>query len=127
MAKETHQFETQKQRWVKYGANVVLSVIVVIVLATLFVYLAQQKFDRRIDTTASGVYSLKPQTVNIIQGLGQPIKIVSLYSAEGKINDPEDKQDRAERLQTVTDLLQEYQRKGKNIQVDFIDPKASPA
>ena len=40
--------ETQQQRWIKYGANVALTVIVVIILAALITYLAQ-RFNRRID------------------------------------------------------------------------------
>lgn len=58
--------ESQKQRWVKYGANVVLAVVVVLVLAVVTTALAQRA-KRRLDTTQAGLYSLKPQTVNIIR------------------------------------------------------------
>ena len=55
------QYESQQQRWIKYGANVALSVIVAIVLVALLVYLAEKK-NHRTDMTAEGNYSLKPQT-----------------------------------------------------------------
>ena len=71
--------ETQKERWVKYGANVLIASVVVVVLAGLIIYLAQLT-RRRIDTTQSGVYSLKPQTVNIIKNLDSKVKLVSLYT-----------------------------------------------
>src|SRR5262245_40302581 len=114
--------ETQQQRWIKYGANVALTIVVVIVLAILFTYLAQ-RFTRRIDTTATGAYSLKPQTVNIIKDLKSPVRIVSLYS---KPTNPNVKED-TDYGQAVADLLQEYARKGKNIEVQMIDPVADPS
>src|SRR5205823_6522737 len=101
--------ESQKERWVKYGANVALASVVVIVLAGAFVYLAQ-KFDRRIDTTAAGLYSLKPQTVNLIKDNKQKIKLVSLYAAK------DERQRENAFAGPVRDLLEEYARKGKNIE-----------
>ena len=41
--------ETQQQRWIKYGANVALSSIVVILLVIALTYLAQTH-DHRFDT-----------------------------------------------------------------------------
>ncbi|MGH7214494.1 MAG: DUF7088 domain-containing protein [Tepidisphaeraceae bacterium] len=112
--------ESQKQRWVKYGANVALTIVVVIVLAWGVGYLAQ-KYNSRVDTTQAGLYSLKPQTVNIIKGLGQKVKIVSLYAKPQQGDADPGAQDYAG---VVADLLQEYQRKGKNIEVETIDPIA---
>jgi hypothetical protein len=122
---ESFEPESQKQRWIKYGANVILTVIVVIILAILITWLAQ-RFSRRVDTTASGVYSLKPQTVNIIRQLKSPIRIVSLYSAKTP-HEGLTETEQAESIQCVNDLLNEYKNKGKGIDVDFIDPQASPA
>src|SRR5215208_273840 len=115
--------ESQKQRWVKYGANVALVSVVAILLAGLVTYLAQ-KTNRRIDTTASGAYSLKPQTINLIRDLKGKTKIVSLYQR------PTPEQAAAEKMdfaQPVMDLLDEYRRKGKNIDVDAIDPVTNPS
>src|SRR5579864_976746 len=71
--------ETQSQRWAKYGSNVALTVILAMVVAGLVTYIAQAG-DRRIDTTAQGVNSLKPQTLNVLHDLKTDIKIVSLYT-----------------------------------------------
>src|SRR5438067_2015482 len=115
--------ESQKERWVKYGANVALVSIIAILLADLVTYLAQRT-NRRIDTTASGAYSLKPQTVNLIRDLKGKTKLVSLYQ---KPTPEEAAADKMDFSQPVVDLLDEYRRKGKNIEVDSIDPVANPS
>src|SRR4051812_49313843 len=113
--------ETQHERWLKYGLNVVVVSIVVIALAGLITYLAQRT-NRRIDTTTSGQYSLKPQTLNIIDDLKGQTKIVSLYQKPSR----EEAAKQPDYAQPVADLLDEYRRKGKNITVDAIDPVANP-
>src|SRR5439155_6385021 len=83
-----------------------------------------QRTNRRIDTTASGAYSLKPQTINLIKDLKGKTKIVSLYQKKSAEQAAAERYDYA---QPVTDLLDEYRRKGKNIEVDAIDPVANPS
>src|SRR5688500_4653518 len=114
--------ESQQERWIKYGANVVLVTIVVVLLAGILTYLAQRT-GKRIDTTAGGAYSLKPQTVNILRDLKGKTKIVSLYTKE-IIEDGKAVQ--SPYVGPVVDLLDEYRRKGKNIEVDSIDPVQIP-
>jgi hypothetical protein len=120
--------ESQKQRWIKYGANVILASVVVIALAVVVTYLAQRA-KVRLDTTQAGLYSLKPQTVNIIKDNKQKIRLVSLYAPiQGARNDAERRaaEEHANRMGVVADLLREYEYKGKNISVEIIDPIASP-
>src|SRR5438067_13053721 len=71
--------ESQKERWVKYGANVALATVVVIVLAIVVIAIGQRT-TRRFDMTAGKEYSLKPQTINIIKDLKSPVTLVSLYT-----------------------------------------------
>src|SRR5438477_6211580 len=118
-SKVTFTPETQKQRWVKYGANVALAIVVVILLAGLLTYGAQ-RVDRRVDTTEAGIYSLKPQTVNLIKDNTQKLKLVSLYAAKDERDQPNPY------AGPVRDLLEEYSRKGKNIDYDVIDPVKEP-
>jgi ABC-type uncharacterized transport system len=125
--KQSFSPETQKQRWVKYGSNVILTIVVVIAIAGIMIYLAQRA-HRILDTRAGSSNALKPQTLNLIQDLQPKIKIVSLYSAQGESGETQaEKKSRLERKQAVEDLLNDYKRYGKNIDVDFIDPDASPA
>src|SRR4051812_35828783 len=117
---QTFTAETQRERWVKYGANVALTIFVAVALAVGITFLAQRT-RRRLDTTQSGAYSLKPQTLNLIKDLKQPVKLVSLYSRQTS------KGASKEQVQTVQDLLAEYKRKGRNIDVEYIDPDETPA
>src|SRR2546423_6348704 len=110
--------ETQRERWVKYGATVALAVVVAVVLSLIAIYIAD-RHDKRVDTTAAGMYSLKPQTVNVIKDNSKKIKLVGLYpdlkpnpGEEAKVQDY---------YQPVADLLDEYARKGKNIDSEMID------
>ncbi|HEX4055216.1 MAG TPA: Gldg family protein [Tepidisphaeraceae bacterium] len=107
--------ESQRQRWVKYGANVVLSCIVVVVLAAMLTWLAQAH-AWRMDTTVGGTQSLRPQSVDFIKDLKQPVQIVALYP---KLKSNSGDQDF---YQPVADLLNEYATKGKNITTELLDP-----
>jgi hypothetical protein len=116
------------QRWVKYGLNVALTSLLVVVLAFLVIW-AAQRYRRRGDLTSGGSYSLKPQTITVISDNKSPVKLVSLYprlkqepgKGQGQASQQQDF------YQPVDDILQEYRRKGKNIDVDSIDPAAEPA
>src|SRR5450631_617222 len=70
--------QSQHERWLKYGLNVVISSVIVILLAWALIWLAQSR-SRRIDTTTGGTQSLRPQSVNFIQGLKQKVTIIGLY------------------------------------------------
>jgi hypothetical protein len=131
--------ESSSERWLKYGLNVLLVSLLVVILAGLVVWAAQESipfFGKRIslraraDTTSSGSYSLKPQTVSVISEIKSPVKLVSLYPRLAqepgkKQNDPNRQQE--DFYQPVDDILQEYKRKGRNIEVDSIDPVNDPA
>ena len=99
-----------------------LSAVVVVALAIIAVAIAQRQ-NRRLDTTNDKQYSLKPQTINIIRDLKQPIRIVSLYShaetapAAGA----------TDYSAAVADLLDEYKRSGRNIDTEVIDPLNQPS
>jgi len=121
-ASQSSAAETQRERWAKYGSNVVLTTVLVILVAAVVIY-AAQKFPKREDLTIGGSQSLKPQTINIIKNLKQPIKLVSLY-AKLKPNQVGQVQD----FQTpVVDLLDRYRAEGRNVQVEVIDPVSEPA
>lgn len=120
MSESTINIENQSQRWRKYGLNVALSIIIVLVLGSVVVAIAARA-DHRFDTTAGGEYSLKPQTLNIVHDLKEPITIVSLYThpehpAAGST-------DYARR---VSDLLDEYGHASSKITVETIDPVTDP-
>jgi hypothetical protein len=123
--------ETQHERWLKYGGNVVLVSAIVIALAALVIYAAEKK-SRRIDTTASGLYSLKPQTLSVIRENKQPITIISLYTKakKGQSDDDTTTDDSTaptvDQPGVVADLLEEYRTRGSNIKTENIDPVLNP-
>ncbi len=116
----TFTTENQRQRWIKYGGNVLLTAVIVIVLALVLIAISQRQ-HKRFDTTQNKEYSLKPQTINIIKDLNQPVKLVSLYS-HAQTNSESD----TDYAGAVADLLDEYKRSGRNIDVETIDPVTSP-
>ena len=126
--------ETARERWLKYGLNVVLVSLLVVILAALVVWLAQDtitigkksySFRARGDLTSGGSYSLKPQTVSVISEIKSPVKVVALYPRLKA--EPGKEAPQQDFYQPVDDILQEYARKGKNIEVQSIDPVAEPA
>jgi hypothetical protein len=122
----------QRQRWIKYGGNVLLTCIVATALAVLVTYGAERR-RIRIDTTTNGLYSLKPQTLRIIRQVSTPIRLVSLYtSSKPPSSEDQDQSQPAvvppdEAAQTVNDLLEEYVNKGHDISLETIDPVTSPS
>ena len=129
--------ETQQQRWLKYGGNVVLVSVIVIALAALLIYISESnKLPRRLgrlDTTSGGLYSLKPQTQSVIRDNKQKITIISLYTkarqSQGGVDEsaaettgiaPIDKP------AVVSDLLDEYRTQGSNITTEIVDPDLNP-
>lgn len=114
--------ENQQQRWIKYGANVALAIVLVIVLAIVVIAISEKR-DRRFDTTANAEYSLKPQTLNIIHDLKQPIRLVSLYAK----SDAKQQQGTTDYAGVVSDLLDEYRQNSSNITTEVIDPVDEPA
>lgn len=121
--------DSQKKRWLKYGTNVAIASLVATAICALVIAMAQMT-GRRLDTTSQRIYSLKPQTANVLKDLKGKVRIVSLYSTQTKPPGPEADRYEAEwpnYVQTVSDLLQEYKRSSGNIDVELIDPASSPA
>jgi hypothetical protein len=117
--------DTQHQRWLKYGLNVGVTVLIVILLAGAAIYLSQ-KHKKRFDRTSAGINSLKPQTKNILSDLKKPITLVSLYSrndSKALAADPQ----WGDRVAQVDDLLDEYKRNSGQVQIELIDPILYPS
>ena len=79
--------------------------------------------------TINGSHSLKPQTVSLIQGLEEPVKLIGLYpklKKEGPAAGAASA-NAQDFYQPVADILDEYRRKGKNITSEMIDPVGDPA
>lgn len=103
---------TQRQRRLKYGLNVAVLVLAVLVIVILANWIGYRRFTR-FDFTHTRQYSLSPQTMGVIAGLETPIQITTFYDA-GSVN--------PELRRRVDDLIEEYARRSAQISVQQIDP-----
>ena len=126
MSEAKPTIESQQDRWLKYGLNVGLSVVIVLVLSIVVVIIATRT-DHRFDTTSGLEYSLKPQTLNIVRDLKEPVTIVSLYTHPQRVaRDADHPQPTTDYAGAVNDLLDEYAHAGSKVTVETIDPLENP-
>jgi ABC-type uncharacterized transport system involved in gliding motility auxiliary subunit len=101
-------------RTARYGSNAfVFSVAFIGILAVL--NFLGTRHVQRIDLTASGQFSLSPQTIQILANLKQPVKVTA-YMTQGYFY-----------RHQAEDLLKEYQVRGAgNFDYEIIDPETKP-
>jgi len=101
----------------RYGLNtliLILLFVAVLVLANILGIFKQHRFD----LTASGKFTLAPQTINIVKGLKGPVKVLCFFP-----DDPT--YEMAKRI--TQELLEEYRYINHKISFQFIDSEAKPA
>ncbi|MCX5655197.1 MAG: Gldg family protein [Planctomycetota bacterium] len=94
----------QRRRWLVFGSNVVVAVLLATVLAVGIVWLSETLLGGkwRSDWTATGRFSLSPRTKALLGDLKQDITITNLYVSAPELPGSE------EQAQRVRDLLTEY-------------------
>lgn len=103
--------DTQFSRRLKYGLNVGVAALLALALVVLLNWIAAQpKNILTIDRTATGQYSLAPQTLKVLGGLSEDYTIVTLFESGG------------EGTTSASDLVDEYGRRSKHVKVDHLDP-----
>ena len=120
---------TSKTRHWKYGANVVLLVVVAVVLAGLLAYLTN-RYSRRADWTIGSVNSLSPKTVKLVEFLDKKTdeRVAKLTAAKKPVTELDQSYeivslfprgtvdaDGRDRAQQVDDLLGNYNRASKHV------------
>jgi ABC-type uncharacterized transport system involved in gliding motility auxiliary subunit len=101
-------------RSVRYGSNAVLMSLIFLGILILINYLAASN-DERLDLTADQRYSLSGQTIDILDGLKEPVHVIGFFGRSEKT--PQDEMD---------DLLTEYTRRSDMISYEFVDPDSRP-
>lgn len=102
----------------KYGANMVVMVVVFMVIV-IFSAVLGEAHKKRLDLTRTGRFTLSAQTTKIVSGLTVPVKVVAFYRAEsGTMH--------AKQRQTARDLLEEFANLSPNFTFTFIDPDKNP-
>lgn len=120
-ASQASRPQTQTARRVTFGVNVIVVIAVAIAITGLVNYIGYAYlFKYRKDLTATGEYSLSPQTRKVISAAETPVKIISLFG--GSTND---------QIQTRIDkargLVEEYGFVSPSVTVQHIDPLREPA
>lgn len=100
-----------RRRRVLFALNTLLSVVVAVALVVLINWLAYRQFFR-FDLTELGVYTLSPQTRQVLADLEQEHEIVTLFAADTATLGQ----------RRVRDLIDEYERKSDAIRVTHLDP-----
>jgi ABC-type uncharacterized transport system involved in gliding motility auxiliary subunit len=96
----------------KYGTSAILSTALGIALLVMLAFLST-RYHHRWDWTEAKSHSLTDQTVKVLVGLDEPVRVTALYAQIA--------------ASEVKDLLERYQVAAPDkIEVEFVDPQAQP-
>jgi hypothetical protein len=111
---------SQSQRWVRFGSNVALGLVLATVLVVAAVWLSGKALrgTARSDWTAAGRFSLSPRTRTLVADIPSDfdIRLTNLYSHAPEIPASE------EQWQRVEDLLSEYAMASPRITAEAVNP-----
>lgn len=111
---------SQSERWVRFGSNVALALVLATVLAVAAVWLSEAllRGRARSDWTAAGRFSLSPRTRALLADIPSDcdIRLTNLYSHAPEIPASE------EQWQRVQDLLSEYEMASPRIVLEAVNP-----
>ena len=99
-----------QQRSTQTGTNAFVATISVLVILGLINFLGM-RYHVRLDLTDTQLFTLSPQSKELVSNLPQTIK-VWLFSREQNLQDRE--------------LLDNYQRQGKQFKFEYVDPQLRP-
>ncbi len=99
------------KRSAKYAANYVISIILVIAIISGLNYLGQ-RHPKRVDMTSTGMYTLAPQTIQVLENLSDDIEIKAFFPGGD--------------YAPLQELFLEYRTISDRIRYEFIDPDRQP-
>src|SRR5215471_2906129 len=102
-------------RTLKYGSHASLFTVIVLAVVVLLYSLAVQH-NQRFDVTQAKRFTLADQSVKLVQGLTDPIKVLGFYSLEA-----------GSEREAFTDLLKQYAQHTDKISYEVVDPDRQPA
>ena len=98
-------------RFVKYGANSILSALIVLGIIVLLAFITNRHNARK-DLTSAGLFSLAEQTKSILNDLNKEVQIFAFYKKSDEL--------------MAKDLLDEYSYRSKFVKYEFVDPNEKP-
>ncbi len=108
----TQPQDASSRHWL-YGFNFAALVVVGLFALGLICYITS-KYSKHIDMTANGLYSLSPETKNLVKEIGAQKQTYTIMSIFPPSNDDAQEQKRTQ----INDLLAEYARTSGNITID---------
>ncbi|AUT00925.1 ABC transporter [Nostoc sp. CENA543] len=99
-----------KQRSTQAGANALVATIAVLVIVGLINFLST-RYQLRADLTDTQLFSLSPQSQELVRQLNQPLKIWVFDVTQN----PQDRE-----------LLENYRRQSGKFQFEYVDPQSRP-
>ncbi|TVP64864.1 MAG: ABC transporter, partial [Nodularia sp. (in: Bacteria)] len=107
--------QSQKNQWwnrrsTQVSTNALIAIVAVFVILGLVNFLST-RYNLRKDLTEAQLFTLAPQSQELVRGLPQPVK---LWIFDVNRN-PQDRE-----------LLENYRRQSSNFQFEYIDPQARP-
>ncbi len=103
-----------QQRSTRFGANSVLMVILFVAILSILNFIVSQH-EARIDLSSAGEFTLSPQTVEVLKGLKQEVKLSGFF-AEGSA-----------KAGPAEDLIGNYRHQSAKVKYERIDPDKKPA
>ncbi len=108
---------TQTARRTKYGLNVAVAVVAAFAIAVLVNVIAARYLTALppLDLTATGQYSLAPQTRKLLSDLEGQFQVITLFAGSSDAVG-------AQSVQRAKDLIDQYARYSSNLSVEHINP-----
>ncbi|BCL33784.1 GldG family protein [Nostoc sp. MS1] len=108
-------WQSQRSQWwnrrsTQAGTNALVATVAVLVILGLINFLGS-RYQLRADLTEGQLFTLSPQSQQLVQNLKQPVKVWVFDITQN----PQDQQ-----------LLENYRRKGNNFQFEFVNPQNKP-
>lgn len=108
-------FQARETNWwsrrsTQAGTNAIAATLAVLVILGLINFLGT-RYPVRVDLTETGLFTLAPQSRQLVRNLQQPVKVLIF----DRNQNPQDRE-----------LLENYQRQGQNFSFEYIDPQAQP-
>ncbi|MDJ0677992.1 MAG: Gldg family protein, partial [Calothrix sp. MO_167.B42] len=107
---QSQQYKWWESRSTQAGTNAIIATLAVVTILALVNFLGI-RYQYRIDTTEGRLFSLAPQTRQLISTLKAPIKVLIFTNNQN----PQDEE-----------LLENYRRQGSNFDFEYINPLVEP-
>jgi len=113
--------ESFKTKQVKYGGYAALMTVAVII-ALLLVNLIAGQFSLQVDMTESRIFSLSPQSLQVLDSVDAPVRIFAFWRPGERMPLPHNR----DFVDDVTAVVNLFTARNSNITMEVIDPDRNP-